>query len=40
MSLEDGVKSMLSYINDWKDAPLWNKDTIKDATKEWFKFLG
>jgi len=40
VSLEDGVKSMLSCIDNWKDAPLWDKDKIKDATKEWFKFLG
>lgn len=39
MSLEDGVKNMLNCIDDWKDAPLWNKDSIKDATKEWFMFL-
>ena len=30
---------MLEEIDKWKDAPLWNKETIDKATKNWFKFL-
>jgi len=34
-----GVKELLKNINYWKYAPLWNKQKIKKATKEWFKYL-
>ena len=27
-------------INDWKEAPVWTPETIKEATKSWFKLLG
>ena len=37
--LEEGVKVMLECIEDWKDAPVWNAETIADATKSWFDFL-
>jgi UDP-glucose 4-epimerase len=36
---EDGVQELLKNINYWKDAPLWNVQKIKKATKEWFKYL-
>ncbi len=39
VSFEAGVKKMLSQIEYWKDAPLWDKDSIKLATNTWFKFL-
>ena len=39
VKFDDGVKIMLNDINLWKDAPLWNKKSIKKATKSWFKFL-
>jgi len=37
--IEEGVKIMLKNINDWKDAPLWDKKNINIATKDWFKYL-
>jgi len=40
VTLEEGVARMLEVIDDWRDAPLWNEETIADATKEWFKHLG
>lgn len=40
ISFEDGVGKMLEVIEDWRDAPLWDKQTIADATADWFKFLG
>lgn len=40
ISFEEGVKKMLQNINYWKDAPLWEPDSIELATKEWFQFLG
>ncbi|MDC0349109.1 GDP-mannose 4,6-dehydratase [Alphaproteobacteria bacterium] len=40
VSFECGVKEMLKDIDRWKDAPLWDKDSIKTATKTWFEYLG
>jgi len=39
-SLEDGMKIMLEHLGDWKDEPVWTEEEIKEATKEWFKWLG
>lgn len=39
ISIRQGVKTMMQNINDWKDAPLWDKKSIKIATKDWFKYL-
>jgi len=36
---ENGVQELLKNINYWKHAPLWNKQKIQKATKEWFKYL-
>ena len=36
---EEGVKHMLNDIQSWKKAPLWDKRSIKKATKTWFKYL-
>ena len=30
---------MLNNIENWKNAPLWDKKNIKKATKTWFKYL-
>ena len=40
VSFEDGVSLMMAEIDNWKDAPLWEPDTIRDATRTWFKYLG
>lgn len=40
VSFEQGVNTMIENIESWKDAPIWDKDTIDDATKSWFQFLG
>jgi UDP-glucose 4-epimerase len=40
VSLEKGVQKMIEEIENWKTAPVWNSDTIQDATASWFKFLG
>ncbi len=37
---EAGVKIMLENMDYWRDAPVWTADTIADATKDWFKYLG
>jgi len=38
-SFERGVEIMLKNINNWANAPLWNKKNISNATKTWFKYL-
>ncbi len=39
VSFENGVKKMIENIDYWKDAPLWDKESIDIATKDWFKYL-
>jgi UDP-glucose 4-epimerase len=39
ITLEDGVRRMLEVIDDWRDAPLWDANTIAEATRDWFKYL-
>tara|TARA_B110000438_G_scaffold290744_1_gene326865 strand:- start:337 stop:1347 length:1011 start_codon:yes stop_codon:yes gene_type:complete len=40
ISFEEGVAMMQSEIGAWKDAPLWNPESIEEATKTWFKYMG
>ncbi len=40
VSFKEGVKIMLDNIDYWKGAPVWTAEKIKDATKEWFEYLG
>jgi UDP-glucose 4-epimerase len=37
---EEGVKIMLENIDYWKQAPVWNPDSIAKATQDWFTYLG
>ena len=39
VSFEKGVSKILENIDYWRDAPLWNKNNIKQTTKLWFKYL-
>jgi UDP-glucose 4-epimerase len=39
ISFEKGVAKLLERIEDYKDAPLWEPSTIKEATRSWFKYL-
>ncbi len=36
---EEGVGRMMAEIEVWRDAPLWNPDSIAEATKTWFTYL-
>ena len=36
---EDGVATMLTSIEQWRDAPLWTVDEIAGATRDWFRYL-
>jgi len=38
--IEDGVARMMQDLSYWRDAPIWTPDTIAEATKDWFRFLG
>lgn len=39
VSFENGVRTMIENIDYWKNAPVWNKESIKKATEDWFKYL-
>lgn len=40
VSFEEGIRAVLSQIEDWRDAPVWEPDSIEAATSDWFKYLG
>lgn len=40
VSFAQGVARMMAEIDNWRDAPLWDKETIATATATWFKYLG
>lgn len=37
---KEGVGRMMAEIDKWRDAPLWDPDSIAKATKTWFEALG
>jgi UDP-glucose 4-epimerase len=39
VSFEEGVGNMLANIDYWKEAPLWDPESIEQATKAWFSAL-
>jgi len=39
VSFEEGVRRVLADIEYWRDAPLWDPDSIAQATKVWFDML-
>lgn len=40
VSFEEGVGEMLKNIDYWRQAPVWTPESIGEATKDWFKYLG
>jgi len=40
VTFEEGVTEMLAHLDAWKDAPVWEPETIKQATAAWFEYLG
>lgn len=40
ISIEEGVAILLKNIDYWRQAPVWTPETIADATRDWFKYLG
>ena len=39
ISIKEGVEMLLKDISNWKEAPVWTPETIKEATKSWFELL-
>lgn len=40
VTLEAGVKRLIENIDYWREAPVWTPESIGEATKEWFAYLG
>jgi UDP-glucose 4-epimerase len=38
--IAEGVSKVVDNIDYWRDAPVWNPDSIATATVDWFKYLG
>ena len=39
IDINTGIKKILNEINYWKEAPVWTPKKIKNATKDWFKYI-
>ncbi len=39
ISFEEGVKRLMTEVDRWQEAPLWDAGSIAEATKDWFKYL-
>ncbi len=40
VTFEDGVQRLLQQIERWRDAPVWDTESISEATQDWFRYLG
>jgi len=40
VSFENGVAKIVADIDYWRNAPLWDPESIAKATKTWFAYLG
>lgn len=40
VSIEEGVGILLENIDYWAKAPVWSPESIGEATKDWFTYLG
>ena len=40
VGVEEGVALLLENIDYWRDAPVWNPESIAEATRDWFRYLG
>lgn len=39
-TFDDGVRQMMEQIEFWRDAPLWEPESIARASETWFHYLG
>ena len=40
VKFEDGVRAMLDNIDYWRQAPVWTRESVGQATADWFRYLG
>jgi len=40
VTFEEGVRTLLDHIDYWKTAPVWTAESIEQATRTWFHYLG
>ena len=40
VSIEEGVKILLANIDCWAQATVWTPESIGEATRDWFEYLG
>ena len=40
VDFETGVANVVERIEDWRDAPVWEPESIAEATRDWFTYLG
>ena len=39
ITFEQGVAKIIENIDYWKNAPLWEPNSIAKATETWFKYM-
>ena len=39
VSFEQGVSNILGQIDYWREAPLWDPQSIAQASKVWFQYM-
>jgi UDP-glucose 4-epimerase len=39
VSFEEGVRRIVAQIDYWREAPLWDPESISKATRTWFEYL-
>lgn len=40
VSFEKGIEQVLAHKGHWRQAPVWTRESIAEATQDWFKYLG
>lgn len=40
VTFEEGVAALVARLDDFRDAPVWDTESIAVATREWFTYLG
>ena len=39
VTFKEGISRMAAEIENWRDAPLWEPESIAEATRTWFQYL-
>ncbi len=40
IDISSGINILLQNIDYWRNAPVWDPNSISEATKDWFQYLG